>query len=75
MTHLMARGGFPGRRDAPRDGVPSGKRHNAPGKPPRAIKWVIIIHPWYYPYQPDPYQLVMSASSPSPPSMPSAPSE
>ena len=36
MTHLMARGGFPGRRAAPRDGCPSGKRRNAPGKPPRA---------------------------------------
>ena len=34
-THLMARGGFPGRRAAPlRDAVPSIKRRNAPGKPP-----------------------------------------
>ena len=38
MTHLMARGGFPGRRAAPRDAVPSGKRRNAPGKPPRATE-------------------------------------
>jgi len=38
MTHLMARGGFPGRRDAPRDGRPSGKRRNAPGKPLRATE-------------------------------------
>ena len=38
MTHLMARGGFPGTRDAPRDGCPSGKRRNAPGKPPRATE-------------------------------------
>ena len=29
------------------DGHPSRGAARLPGKPPRAIKWVIIIHPWY----------------------------
>ncbi len=36
MTHLMARGGPPGRRGPRRDAPVSGKDRNAPGGPPRA---------------------------------------
>ena len=36
MTHLMARGGPPGRRDPQRDADASRKGRNAPGGPPRA---------------------------------------
>jgi len=36
MTHLMARGGPPGRRGPRRDAHASGKSRNAPGGPPRA---------------------------------------
>ena len=36
MTHLMARGGPPGRRGPQRDARVSGKGRNAPGGPPRA---------------------------------------
>ena len=36
MTHLMARGGPPGRRGPRRDASASGKGRNAPGGPPRA---------------------------------------
>ena len=36
MTHLMARGGPPGRRGPRRDARASGKGRNAPGGPPRA---------------------------------------
>ncbi len=35
MTHLMARGGPPGRRGPRRDANASGKGHNASGGPPR----------------------------------------
>ncbi len=38
MTHLMARGGPPGRRGPQRDAIASRKGRNAPGGPPRAIK-------------------------------------
>jgi len=36
MTHLMVRGGPPGRRGPRRDARASGKGRNAPGGPPRA---------------------------------------
>ncbi len=36
MTHLMARGGPPGRRGPRRDAGASGKGRNAPGGPSRA---------------------------------------
>ncbi len=35
MTHLMARGGPPGRRGPRHDATASGKGRNAPGGPPR----------------------------------------
>ena len=38
MTHLMARGGPPGRRGPQRDVCASGKGRNAPGGPPRATE-------------------------------------
>jgi hypothetical protein len=38
MTHLMARGGPPGRRGPRRDAPASGKGRNAPGGPPRATE-------------------------------------
>jgi hypothetical protein len=38
MTHLMARGGPPGRRGLRRDAPASGKGRNAPGGPPRATE-------------------------------------
>ena len=44
----MARGGFPGALRRLPDGTASRGASRLPGKPPRAIKWVINIHPWYY---------------------------
>ena len=44
----VARGGFPGAVRRLPDGTASRGAARLPGKPPRAIKWVIIIHPWYY---------------------------
>ncbi len=38
MTHLMARGGPPGRRGPQSDATASGKGRNAPGGPPRVTE-------------------------------------
>ncbi len=45
MTHLMARGGPPGRRGPRRDAPASGKGRNAPGGPPRATEGRFPVTP------------------------------
>ncbi len=43
MTHLMARGGPPGRRGPQRDAGASGKGRNAPGGPLRATEGRVCL--------------------------------
>jgi len=43
MTHLMARGGPPGRRGPQRDATASGKGRNAPGGPPCATEGRVCL--------------------------------